>query len=124
MVVVSSPSGGGKTTLNRLLTADHDNVEISTSHTTRSPRTGEKDGVHYHFVTEKQFNKMTDQGDFVEWAAVHGRHYGTSLQEIERIKGSGRIPLLEIDVQGWEQVCQRTSDLMSIFILPPSLKSM
>lgn len=123
-VVVSAPSGGGKTTLNRRMVKEYPEVALSISHTTRSPRTGEKDGIHYHFIGEPQFRRMVESDQFLEWADVHGKLYGTSFGEIERLEAAGKIPILEIDVQGWENVRGRLDSLLSVFILPPSLRSL
>jgi guanylate kinase len=122
--VVSAPSGTGKTTLNRRLVKEHDNIEMSISHTTRPIRQGEVDGVHYHFVTPDQFRSMIDRQEFIEWAEVHGNLYGTSLQEMKRIQDLGKKPLLEIDVQGWQKAKNLLPDAESVFILPPSLASL
>ena len=123
-VVISAPSGAGKTTLNRRLQAEHPNVEVSISHTTRAPREGEQDGVHYYFVSQKQFDEHIIKEDFLEWAEVHGHFYGTSKKELQRITQKGHIPLLEIDTQGWLLTRPKIPRALSIFILPPSLKTL
>lgn len=122
--VVSAPSGAGKTTLNRRLIANHHNVEMSVSHTTRPPREGEVNGSHYHFITASQFESMANAKEFIEWAEVHGNLYGTSLRELNRIRELDKKPILEIDVQGWSYAKDRLPDAESIFILPPSLQSL
>lgn len=124
VVVVSAPSGTGKTTLNRRMMAEFSALEISISHTTRAARPGEKDGVHYHFTDEDHFQELIRQDAFVEWARVHGSLYGTSKTELERIKKSGHMALLEIDVQGWLKARQKLKDAVSIFILPPTLQAL
>ncbi len=123
-VVVSAPSGTGKTTLNRRLIKDFDNIHVVVSHTTRPPRPGETDGVHYHFINEEQFNEMIAADAFIEWARVHGCLYGTSREELERIQESGQLPLLEIDVQGWLKAREKLQNAISIFILPPTLQAL
>lgn len=123
--VVSAPSGAGKTTLNRkLLSEFSDEIEISVSHTTRSQRIGEVPGTHYHFSSRDEFESMIKEGAFIEWAEVHGNLYGTADSELRRIQSEGKSPILEIDVQGWQQATQKIPELTSIFILPPSLEAL
>lgn len=122
--VVSAPSGTGKTTLNRKLIAQRSDVLMSVSHTTRQPRKGETNGVHYHFIDRDTFMRLVDESAFIEWAHVHNNCYGTSFAELERIKGLGKSPLLEIDVQGWTKAKPALTDAVSIFILPPSMKEL
>lgn len=124
VIVISAPSGAGKTTLNRRLLKECPNLEMSISHTTRRARAGEKEGDHYHFISSEQFQLMITQQAFVEWAEVHGNHYGTSRQELERIEKAGKSPLLEIDVQGWHKARPFLPTAISIFILPPSLEDL
>jgi len=123
--VVSAPSGTGKTTLNRrLIQEHHDKIEMSVSHTTRAPRLGEEDGIHYHFISRSQFEQLIAGQAFVEWAEVHGNLYGTSLDELQRIRDLGKKALLEIDVQGWQKARPLLPEAESIFILPPSWESL
>ncbi|RZA23733.1 MAG: guanylate kinase [Proteobacteria bacterium] len=122
--VVSAPSGTGKTTLNRRLLKECPDLEISVSHTTRKPRAGEVDGVHYHFIQADDFRQMVEKGSFIEWAEVHGNLYGTSFSELKRIESNGKNPLLEIDIQGWHNAKPLLTSAVSIFILPPSLSSL
>mgnify|MGYP001566034338 CR=1 FL=1 len=122
--VVSAPSGTGKTTLNRRLLKDCPELEMSVSHTTRAPRSGEVDGVHYHFLKPESFRELVRQNAFIEWAEVHGNLYGTSLSELKRIENAGKHPLLEIDIQGWHTAKSLLPQALSIFILPPSLRSL
>lgn len=123
--VVSAPSGTGKTTLNRRLITEHQaTVEISVSYTTRPQRQGEIDGVHYHYVTSEQFRDRIQRGEMLEHAEVFGTLYGTSQAELQRIQDSGKICLLEIDVQGWRQAKQKLPTARSVFILPPSVESL
>jgi guanylate kinase len=121
LVVVSSPSGGGKGTLIRRALKIVPNLGYSVSFTTRPPRNGEIDGRDYHFVSVEKFNQMTAASDFLEWAVVHGNLYGTSHIEIERELNEGHDIILEIDVQGAASVRGLASDAVSVFILPPSL---
>jgi len=119
-LVISAPSGSGKTTLVRPLVADVEGLEFSISYTTRSPRASEKDGVDYHFVSEKEFRSKIEGNDFLEWAEVHERLYGTGRAETEAVLGRGVDVVLDIDVQGAAQVQQAMPDAVLIFILPPS----
>ncbi|MDO4877992.1 MAG: guanylate kinase [Neisseria sp.] len=118
--IVSAASGTGKTTLVSRLLASHNDLRVSVSHTTRPPRVGESDGQHYYFVDVVDFEKLIGQGEFLEYAKVFGNYYGTSLQAIKRQQQQGFDVILEIDVQGAEQVRRRLPDAVSIFILPPS----
>jgi guanylate kinase len=120
LFVLSSPSGGGKTTLaHRLLNSVAD-LGLSISHTTRAPRKGEKDGVDYHFVSRDQFQVKIKGNQFVEWAEVHSNLYGTSHDSIDAIVSGGLDVLLDIDVQGGVQIRDRFPGSILIFILPPS----
>jgi guanylate kinase len=120
--VVAAPSGTGKTTVCRRVVADDPKVELSVSHTTRAPRAGEIDGVHYHFVSRDRFAEMVDAHAFLESAEYNRNFYGTSWAAIEAPVASGRDVLLEIEVQGAAQVRERRRDAQLIFLLPPSLK--
>ncbi len=122
--VVSAPSGVGKTTLNRRLVTEYPKVALSVSHTTRKPRVGEINGRDYFFIDELQFVEMIDRGEMLEWALVHGTHYGTSKKQLAEIEGQGKFALLEIDVQGWHKAAEKLKKSTSIFILPPSIKAM
>ena len=119
-MVISAPSGSGKTTLVRQLVANVKQVAFSVSYTTRTPRQSEKDGVDYHFVAEKEFRSKIDGNDFLEWAEVHERLYGTGRAETEKVLGGGIDVVLDVDVQGAAQVKQAMPDAVLIFILPPS----
>jgi len=121
LFVVSAPSGAGKTTLVHRLITNDPQVRLSVSYTTRAPRPGEIDGVHYHFITREQFQSLIDQGAFLEWAEVHGNAYGTGRAWVERELAAGRDVLLEIDWQGARQVKAVFPKLVTIFILPPSI---
>src|SRR5262249_7535594 len=122
LFIVSSPSGGGKTSLVRaLLEADPD-VHLSISHTTRAPRLGETDGKAYHFISTAEFERMAAAGDFLESAHVQGNRYGTSHKWVKQQLDAGRDVLLEIDWQGAQQVRRLLQGTVGIFILPPSLE--
>lgn len=122
LLVLSAPSGCGKTTIVQRVMADLPNLVFSVSHTTRAPRSGETDGVHYHFVDQTAFRAIRDlqPTGFLEWAEVHGNLYGTSLAEVEARQQAGCDVLLDIDVQGAAQVRQRSAPV-TVFIAPPSL---
>lgn len=120
LIVLSAPSGTGKTTLVQRLRALFPDLAVSISTTTRQPRRGEQDGVHYHFVSEPEFRRLVDAGDFLEHALVHGHHYGTRRQPVEQELARGRDVLLEIDVEGARQVRRSHPEARLIFILPPS----
>lgn len=122
--VVSAPSGTGKTTLNRRLVAEHPQVQISVSYTTRTQRPGEQSGVHYHFVSKERFRALIEKGEMLEFAEVFGTLYGTSLAEIQRLRAADKIPLLEIDVQGWQTASPKLPEAKSVFILPPSIEDL
>jgi len=118
LLILSAPSGTGKTTLARRLVAAHPGAVFSVSYTTRAPRGHEKDGVDYHFVSEERFQQMIGEGAFVEWAKVHGHHYGTPRSSIDGAKG---LVVFDIDVQGGETIKKQHPDAVRALILPPSL---
>ena len=120
LYVVSAPSGAGKTSLVKALLDQVDFLSVSVSHTTRACRTGEQDGVDYHFVTPEIFESMVKNRDFLEYAEVFGNYYGTARSDVDRLLGQGTDVLLEIDLQGARQVRAAAPDSTSIFILPPS----
>jgi guanylate kinase len=122
LVVISSPSGGGKGTLIRRVLKTVPNLGYSVSFTTRTRREGEVDGCDYFFVSEKEFKQKIEAGDFLEWAPVHGNLYGTSYAQIQRELIEGHDIILEIDVQGAASVRQLVDDLVSVFILPPTFE--
>jgi guanylate kinase len=121
LFVVSAPSGAGKTTLCSALRQAYPDLRYSISHTTRPPRPGESNGVDYYFTTEAAFLRMRDQGQWAEWAKVHGHYYGTSMQNLDQTLAQGGDILLDIDVQGTRQLLQRYPDAVTIFIMAPSL---
>lgn len=120
LLVISAPSGSGKTTLVKQLLAWLDGVAFSVSYTTRERRPSEVDGTDYHYVTEAEFRRKIARGDFIEWAEVHGRLYGTERDETERVRNQGLDVLLDVDVQGASQVRAAQPDSTLIFLLPPS----
>jgi len=124
LYIVSAPSGAGKSSLVKALLEGDPHLRLSVSYTTRPPRPGEEDGVHYHFVTREVFLEMLGQGAFLESAEVYGNHYGTSQPWIEAEMGRGHDVLLEIDWQGAAQVRRIFPDAIGIYILPPSLEEL
>ncbi len=121
LLVISAPSGAGKTTLVRRLMDRQPSLHFSISHTTREQRRGETHGHDYFFVDPDEFETIRAQGGFLEHAEVFGNHYGTSREQVEQLLANGRDVLLEIDWQGAQQVRQNLPECVSIFILPPSL---
>lgn len=124
LIIISSPSGGGKGTLIKEVLERVPNLGYSVSLTTRAPRFGEEDGRHYHFVSRDAFRSEIDTGGFLEYAEVHGNLYGTSRAQVERMTAEGRDVILEIDVQGAEAVMKRVPGAVSVFILPPSFETL
>jgi guanylate kinase len=126
MLILSSPSGAGKTTLTRmLLQADKLDLTLSISVTTRPRRHSEADGIHYHFISRRAFEVMRDSGDLLEWAEVHGNFYGTPRAPVEAVLAQGRDVLFDIDYQGTQQVREAVGhDVVTIFILPPSMREL
>lgn len=120
MFIVSAPSGAGKTSLVRQAIEDLDKLTVAVSHTTRAKRPAEVDGEHYHFVTREAFEEMIDSDHFLEYAQVFGNYYGTSMGAVNDALSMGKDVILEIDWQGAAQVRQKLSEVVSIFILPPS----
>ncbi|MDI6728585.1 MAG: guanylate kinase [Thermodesulfovibrionales bacterium] len=121
LFVISAPSGAGKTTLCQKLREVIPDIKFSVSYTTRKPRPGEIDGIHYTFVDEDEFRAMIADGEFVEWAQVHGNFYGTSKKRIEDMINEGFDVVLDIDVQGGRQIREHFPDSVLIFVLPPSM---
>jgi guanylate kinase len=120
LYIVAAPSGGGKTSLTKALLEREPGIVLSVSYTSRLPRPGEIDGVHYHFVSRGVFEEMIKRGEFFEHALVHGDLKGTARAQVERVLAQGKDVLLEIDWQGARQVRELMADTVSIFILPPS----
>ena len=121
LFVISGPSGAGKGTLVSLIRQIRPDLGLTISATTRSPREGEQEGVNYYFLSDKEFSQRVDNGEFVEWANVHGHKYGTLVSEVRNKLDSGSSLILEIDVQGALHVKELFSDAVLIFIAPPSL---
>ena len=120
IIILSAPSGTGKTTILKKVLPEFGTIGVSISHTTRSPRTDEQDGVNYHFVSKETFLSLIDQGDFIEWAKVHGNYYGTSVRAVLQLQEKGQDVVLDIDIQGARQVREKLPESSSIFIIPPS----
>jgi guanylate kinase len=124
LLILSSPSGAGKTTLKDRILARHPELRFSVSHTTRKPRPNEVDGREYHFVHRAAFLDMQKNGAFAEWAEVHGNLYGTSLREIQIAREKHRGVVFDIDHQGARQIKAALPDAASVFILPPSMQEL
>jgi guanylate kinase len=123
LIIVSSPSGGGKGTLITAVREMLPDLGYSCSHTTRPRRTGEQEGREYFFISKDEFQRRIDAGDFLEYANVHGHLYGTSIAESRKVFNTGKDLIVEVDVQGALQIMERVSDAsVSIFILPPSFE--
>lgn len=121
-LVLSAPSGGGKTTIARRLLRERNDVSYSVSCTTRVPRSGEADGVDYHFLSEAEFVRRRDGGEFAEWATVHGQLYGTLKQAVQDVLDSGKHVVMDIDVQGAAQFAAAYPGSVLVFLLPPSVE--
>jgi guanylate kinase len=122
LLVVSSPSGAGKTSLSRRLLADHADLVLSISMTTRAPRPGEANGREYHFISNEAFARMAAAGEFMEWAEVHEHSYGTPKAPVMQALATGRDVLFDIDWQGARSITAAApSDVVRVFILPPSM---
>ncbi|MCA9682474.1 MAG: guanylate kinase [Myxococcales bacterium] len=125
LLIVSSPSGAGKTTLCNRLRQEFPKIGFSVSYTTRAPRPGETDGVEYNFVSAERFQEMAAADEFAEYAMVHGNMYGTSARQVADALGQGRDLLFDIDFQGGRQLRNRFPDaVVLVFILPPSLREL
>jgi guanylate kinase len=126
MLILSSPSGAGKTTLTRDLLQDRElDLTLSIPITTRQRRTSEVDGIHYRFVSQEDFEKLRAQDDLLEWAEVHGNFYGTPKSPVQKVLAQGRDMLFDIDYQGTQQVRKKAgADTVTIFILPPSMREL
>jgi len=123
LFVISGPSGAGKSTLCRRVLADLENVEFSVSHTTRKKRKGEVEGRDYYFISKEEFERMINENKLAEWAVVHGHYYGTSKREIEK-KGVKGDLLLDIDIQGAQQIKGKIIKAVFIFIMPPLFREL
>jgi len=121
LFIISAPSGAGKSSLIQALLKQHSDMQVSVSHTTRAPRPGEINGVHYHFISIAEFKALIAQDEFFEWAEVFGNYYGTSKSAISASLSQGIDVFLDIDWQGARQIRQQAPSATGIFILPPSL---
>jgi guanylate kinase len=121
-IILSAPSGGGKTTIAKRLLALRQDLGYSVSCTTRAPRDGEVDGRDYHFLSLEAFAAARDRGEFAEWAEVHGRMYGTLRSEVHRVLASGRHVVMDIDIQGARLFAQAFPEAVLVFVLPPSAR--
>jgi len=124
LIVISGPSAAGKSTLRSMLLQNHPELTYSISYTTRKPRPNEKDGVDYFFISTEEFKKKISEDDFLEYAIVYDNFYGTSKSQVEKVIKSGRPIILEVDVQGAENIIKKYPDCCSIFIAPPSLNAL
>jgi len=125
LLIISSPSGAGKTTLTHRLLQEFPELRFSVSHTTREPRPNEVDGQDYFFVSEDAFRQVLAKDGFAEWAEVHGNLYGTSVSEIERARAAGKAGLLfDVDYQGARQIKEKFPHAIGVFILPPSMEEL
>jgi guanylate kinase len=125
LIVLAGPAGVGKGSIVKWILNNTDDFMLSVSATTRDPRPGEVDGVHYHFVTDESFRALISQNQMLEWAQVHGRHlYGTPLSELSRAESQNKHLLLEIDLQGARQVREKMPHALMIFINPPSFEEL
>jgi guanylate kinase len=124
LIIVSAPSGAGKTTLVAGALRRDSRARPSISFTSRRLRAGEEQGVHYHFISRAEFEAMIANGDFLEWAEVHGNLYGTSRRAVEEIRSSGSDVILTIDIQGAAQARKLFPDAVSVFVMPPSLDAL
>lgn len=124
VIVVSAPSGAGKTTVVARVLRELDGIRFSVSHTTRAPRGDEQEGVDYHYVDRAAFARLREEGKLLEWAEVHGNLYGTARAELEIARSERRDVLLDLDVKGAEQVRDRVAGAVMVFILPPSYREL
>jgi guanylate kinase len=124
LLVLSAPSGGGKTTIAKMLLQGRDDLGYSVSATTRPKRPGERDGVDYYFLTRDEFTRRQDSGEFLEWATYGGELYGTLKSEIERIFSQGRYAVLDVEIEGARQIRRNFPNSLLLFVLPPSAEAL
>ncbi len=124
LFIISGPSGVGKSTVIKELLKKVENLAYSISHTTRKPREGEKDGVDYYFVSREKFQKMIEDGEFIEWAKVYSDYYGTSFRSVEEKLKEGKDVILDLDIQGSLNIKKRFDNSILIFLLPPSVSEL
>lgn len=123
-IILSAPSGTGKTTVCLSLKQRDPDLQFSISYTTRPPRDQERDGADYHFISDDVFQKMLDEKAFLEWAEIHGNRYGTSVEKLEEVRKNGKNVVIELDVCGVETLRSLRFSGIYIFILPPSMKEL
>jgi guanylate kinase len=124
LLVLSAPSGGGKTTIAKMLLQGRDDLGYSVSATTRPKRPDERQGVDYHFLTRDEFIRRQEEGEFLEWATYGGELYGTLKSEIERIFGQGRHAVLDVEIEGARQIRRNFPNSLLLFVLPPSAEAL
>jgi guanylate kinase len=124
VLIISAPSGSGKSTLVQRLLASDPLLDFSTSVTTRGPRSGDKEGESYHFISVEEFKRLRDNGELLEWAEVFGNYYGTTRAVLDRARQRGHDLILDIDVQGAAQLKDKLPGAVTVFILPPSRKEL
>lgn len=124
VIVISAPSGTGKTTICKHLLENFTQIKHSVSYTTRQPRLNEIEGESYHFISEKKFNEMVENNEFVEWAKVHGNYYGTSRRCLDKIIEEKYDAILDLDVQGGINIKKKCKKAVLIFIIPPSMNEL
>ncbi len=122
ITILSAPSGTGKSTICNILKEKIPNLKLSVSHTSREPRKGEAEGVHYHFISKEDFQARIEEEKFLEWVEIHDNYYGTSLESINKNRDAGISQILELDTQGVESLQKMNFEAVYIFLLPPSLK--
>ena len=123
-IIISAPSGAGKTTICQALAQRSPHLNFSVSHTTRKPRENEKEGVDYHFVSSETFLEMTNRNEFLEWTKIHDNYYGTTRKNVEDTLQKGKDLVLELDIQGVESLRALKYEGVYVFILPPSLEEL
>jgi guanylate kinase len=121
LLVISAPSGTGKSTVCRIIASRSPAVALSVSFTTRKPRGSERNGVEYHFVDDAEFDRMVSENKFLEWAEVHNKRYGSGREETDKLISAGKDVLFDIDVQGGQQIKQAVPEALLVFLLPPSI---
>jgi guanylate kinase len=124
VLVITAPSGSGKTTIYKKLLNRRSDLRFCVSHTSRPPRGDEKEGVDYHFISTEEFQRKIESRDFVEWARVHGELYGTDRQSLKACRQAGRVCILDVDVQGAGAIRSAVPDAVAVFIRPPSLEEL